>query len=103
MAATHPMTPVSLTEEQHKTRQKVDNDDKGLAAILEFLNTGAATRAPLVQSAISSAARIFEISQKVRANQDEFVEFAEEGCQLVYSISLELADDQVIEPELRSS
>ncbi|KAM6499427.1 hypothetical protein JOM56_004935 [Amanita muscaria] len=99
MAATHYMIPVLLTE-QHKKREKIDN---GLATILECLITRAATMAPLVQSAFSSAARIFEISQKVRVNQNKFVQFAEEGCRLVYTISLKLEDKQEIEPKLKAN
>ncbi|KAM6498324.1 hypothetical protein JOM56_006272 [Amanita muscaria] len=88
------MTPVSLTETQHK---KTD----GLAAILEVLNSGTATsRYPLIQWECGTAARIYEISKKIRANRAKFVEVAEEGCRLVYSISVNLGDHQ-IDPNLR--
>ncbi|KIL61587.1 hypothetical protein M378DRAFT_13401 [Amanita muscaria Koide BX008] len=99
MAVTEPKTPVSRTEKQAKKRQNID---KVLGATLEVLNSGTATRFPIVQTAFGCAARIFEIAQKVRANQDEFIEFAEEGCRLVYSIYLKLKDNPDLESNLKA-
>ncbi|KIL61578.1 hypothetical protein M378DRAFT_850172 [Amanita muscaria Koide BX008] len=54
------ITSFSLSEKQHKKRQKID---KSLETMLEVLNSGTATRHPLVQSTFGSAARISQISQ----------------------------------------
>ena len=56
MAAADSVSSFSLSDK----RQRID---KGLANILEMLNSGTATRLPIVQSAFGLAARIFEISQ----------------------------------------
>ncbi|KAM6494789.1 hypothetical protein JOM56_009412 [Amanita muscaria] len=92
------ITSFSLSEKQHKKRQKID---KSLETMLEVLNSGTATRLPLVQSAFGSAARISQISQKVRSNQDKFVELAEQSCRLVYSIYVKLTNEQEIEQSLK--
>lgn len=92
------ITSFSLSEKQHKKRQKID---KNFETMLEVLNSGTATRLPLVQSAFDSAARIFQLSQKVRSNQNKFVELAEESCRLVYGIYVKSTDEQEIEQSLK--